>query len=323
MMNLTNVVLFMSLVTAQAVSFFGIHTCAEGHKCVYKRGGALLSSVNGPGYHLKIPLITSHHEIQTTWQTDHLKDVICGSSKGGDAHLDISVVNRLDGSDACVLQAVREHSIDYDKPVIFDPISSSVAQFCKDYPLEDIYIKEFDKLDEVLLAELRKNVKSFGLEKCLEVKEVRIQRPKLKEDMRKRFEAIELEQKAKDLAIQEKETERIKLETQLQREVMEKERDQRTKEISLKTDKMMAEADAERQRIIDDKELATKKKAAEAERYRLEQMAQGNTALHTPEHIKLEGYRSAHNNAKLIFGNVPENAFFGLQGLEGTLSKTV
>ncbi len=78
---------------------------------------------------------------------------------------------------------------------------------------------------------------------------------------------------------------------------MEKEREQRKKEISLKTDKMTAEADAERQRIIDEKELATKKKAAEAERYRLEQLALGNSALHTPEHIRLEGNRSAHHNA--------------------------
>lgn len=78
---------------------------------------------------------------------------------------------------------------------------------------------------------------------------------------------------------------------------MEKEREQRKKEISLKTDKMTAEADAERQRIIDEKELVTKKKTAEAECYRLEQLALGNSALHTPEHIRLEDYRSAHHNA--------------------------
>ncbi len=302
-------------VSSQAMSFLGVHTCPQGHVCVYKRGGALLPTSNGPGYHFKVPLITSHHPIQTTWQTDHLADVLCGSSKGGLALLDIAVVNRLSDNQECVLRAVSEHGVDYDRPVIFDPISSSVAQFCKNYPLEDIYIREFDKLDEVLLAELQKNVKSFELDDCLEVKEVRIQRPKLDPEMRKRFEAIELEEKAKDLAEQKKKTERINLETQLQKEVMEQEREQKKQEISLQTSKMTAESDAERQRIIDDKELASKKKAAEAERYRLEQMAQGNAALHTPEHIKLELGRAAHHNAKLIFGNVPENALIGLAGL--------
>ena len=133
---------------------YGIHQCYQGHKCVYYRGGLLLSEINEPGYHLKIPLITTHYNVQVTWQTDKLTNVICGSSRGGRAYLDIEVVNKLDNSKECILNVIGEHTIDYDKPLIFDYIPSEVAQFCKNYTLDDIVIRKFDKLDEVLLDKL-------------------------------------------------------------------------------------------------------------------------------------------------------------------------
>ena len=80
--------------------------------------------------------------------------------------------------------------------MIYDYIPSEVAQFCKNYTLNDIVIREFDKLDEVLLDKLRKNIDSYGLGDCLEIKNVRINRPKLNEQMRKIFESIENEEKA-------------------------------------------------------------------------------------------------------------------------------
>ena len=43
---------------------FAIHRCVQGHKCVYYRGGQLLNTLNDPGYHFKIPFITSDHNVQ-------------------------------------------------------------------------------------------------------------------------------------------------------------------------------------------------------------------------------------------------------------------
>ena len=76
-----------------------------------------------------------------------------GSSQGGHAYLDIEVVNKLNSKDDCMLKVIGEHTIDYDRPLIYDYIPSEVAQFCKNYTLDDIVIREFDKLDEVLLRE--------------------------------------------------------------------------------------------------------------------------------------------------------------------------
>ena len=312
-MNIDTLMLAISLITTPGL--LGIHQCQQGHRCVYYRGGSLLNSFSDPGYHLKIPLITTHYPVQITWQTDKLNDVVCGSSRGGKAFLDIEVVNKLESSDYCIKKVVGEHTVDYDKPLIFDYIPSEVAQFCKNYTLDDIVIREFDKLDEVLLEKLNDNIGSYNLSDCLHIKKVRINRPKLDFDMQKKFESIENEQKAKELAIQQKETEKVRLEILTQKEVMEKERHQQTSRIEMKIQKEKAEAEAEKQKIIDLKDSESIKIKADSEKYRLERIAEGNDRLFSnPNYIILEGYKSAHNNAKIILGDVPQNAFLNMGG---------
>ena len=43
------------------------------------QGGALLSSTSGPGYHIMVPFLTSYRSVQTTLQTDEVKNVPCGT----------------------------------------------------------------------------------------------------------------------------------------------------------------------------------------------------------------------------------------------------
>jgi len=294
----------------------GIHKCEQGHVCVYYKGGKLLDNHNSPGYHIKMPFITDHHNVQITWQTDKLENVICGSDRGGTAYLDIEVVNKLKNTFECINDTLSEHTINYDKPLIYDYIPSEVAQFCKNYTLNDIVIREFDKLDEVLLKKLIENVESYGLKNCLSIKNVRISKPKLKHDMQLKFESIENEQKAKELALQQKETEKVRLEIITQREIMERERAQKTAEIEEQTKKAIAKSQFEIQEIKDNMEFEKVKKEAEGEKYRLEKIAEGNEMLlSNPNYIRLESYKSVAPNAKLIFGNVPQNAFMNFGSL--------
>ena len=73
-----------------------IHTVSEGHVGVYWRGGALLSDVTEPGFHLKLPFLTSIAEIQVTVQTDSVTQIPCGTSGGVLIHFaTVEVVNRL------------------------------------------------------------------------------------------------------------------------------------------------------------------------------------------------------------------------------------
>jgi regulator of protease activity HflC (stomatin/prohibitin superfamily) len=51
-----------------------IHKVEEGHVAVYYRGGALLQTTVGPGFHLMLPFLTTYKTVQTTMQTDEVKN---------------------------------------------------------------------------------------------------------------------------------------------------------------------------------------------------------------------------------------------------------
>ena len=54
-----------------------------------------------PGYHLKLPWVTTFANVQVTLQTDTVREIPCGTSGGTMIYFDtIEVVNRLDKSNA-------------------------------------------------------------------------------------------------------------------------------------------------------------------------------------------------------------------------------
>ena len=69
--NILNIITIFSLMCLSE-ALLGFHKCPEGHMCIYKRGGAKLDRLEGPGWHWHEPALTSVHPIQTTWQTDTL-----------------------------------------------------------------------------------------------------------------------------------------------------------------------------------------------------------------------------------------------------------
>ena len=275
MVNMVNIIIATLFGLAAFMLPAGLHTVKQGHMGVYFRGGRLLPEITEPGFHWKVPGMTHHENVQVTWQTDRLPEIVCGSSKGGSATLEIEVVNQLRNSASCVSRVVSQFGIDYDRPLIFDYIPSEVAQFCKNYPLEDIYIRRFDELDEVLMSKLRGVITTFGMGDCLSIQKVRIGRPKLSSAMRTRFEAIEHEEKEKDLAEQKKLTEKVKLEAQLQRAKMLSTQAQEESRIQMETKVLAAEKEAEIQEIQNAMQLKRAQAAAESHLMQKQREADG------------------------------------------------
>ena len=52
------------------LAIFGptLHQVPEGFVSVYWRGGALTDKIGSPGYHLKVPIITTYGLVQTSLQ---------------------------------------------------------------------------------------------------------------------------------------------------------------------------------------------------------------------------------------------------------------
>lgn len=59
----------------------------EGYVGVYWRGGALLDHISEPGYHIKMPFVTTMAEVQVTVQTDSVNNIPCGTSGGVVIHV--------------------------------------------------------------------------------------------------------------------------------------------------------------------------------------------------------------------------------------------
>uniref|UniRef100_A0A8C5XRD3 Erlin n=1 Tax=Microcebus murinus TaxID=30608 RepID=A0A8C5XRD3_MICMU len=140
----------LGAVVAVASSFFcaslfsAVHKIEEGHIGVYYRGGALLTSTSGPGFHLMLPFITSYKSVQTTLQTDEVKNVPCGTSGGVMIYFDrIEVVNFLVPN--AVYDIVKNYTADYDKALIFNKIHHELNQFCSVHTLQEVYIELFGK----------------------------------------------------------------------------------------------------------------------------------------------------------------------------------
>ncbi|XP_018617961.1 erlin-2 isoform X3 [Scleropages formosus] len=126
-----------------AALYSTIHKIEEGHTGVYYRGGALLTTTSGPGFHLMLPFITSFRSVQTTLQTDEVKNVPCGTSGGVMIYFDrIEVVNFL--VPTAVYDIVKNFTADYDKALIFNKVHHELNQFCSSHTLQEVYIGLFD-----------------------------------------------------------------------------------------------------------------------------------------------------------------------------------
>ena len=161
----------------------------------------------GPGFHMMIPFLTSVRNVQTTLQTDEVKNVPCGTSGGVMIYFDrIEVVNVLQPT--AVYDIVKNYTADYDKPLIFDKVCFGVFiikvsycfplqvhhelnQFCSGHNLQEVYIGLFDQIDENLKNALQSDLTEMA--PGLKVHAVRVTKPKIPEAIRKNYELMESE----------------------------------------------------------------------------------------------------------------------------------
>merc|ERR1719204_1534327 len=148
---------------------------------------------------MMIPFLTAVRNIQTTLQTDEVKNVPCGTSGGVMIYFDrIEVVNVLQNT--AVYDIVKNYTADYDKPLIFDKVHHELNQFCSAHNLQEVYIDLFDQIDENLKNALQADLTTQA--PGLIVLSVRVTKPKIPESIRKNYELMEAEKEAHVAKIQ-------------------------------------------------------------------------------------------------------------------------
>ncbi|XP_044228452.1 erlin-1 [Thunnus albacares] len=289
-----------------------IHKIEEGHLAVYYRGGALLTIPNGPGYHIMLPFITTYRSVQTTLQTDEIKNVPCGTSGGVMIYFDrIEVVNMLVPS--AVVDIVRNYTADYDKTLIFNKIHHELNQFCSVHTLQEVYIELFDIIDENLKTALQKDLNSMA--PGLTIQAVRVTKPKIPEAIRRNFELMEAEKTRLLITAQTQKVVEKEAETERKKAIIEAQKVAQVAEIQFQQKVMEKETEKKISEIEDAAFLARERAKADAEFYTAAKSAEANRLKLTPEYLQLMKYQAVAANSKIYFGQDIPTMF-----MEGTNS---
>merc|ERR1719412_117672 len=248
---------------------------------------------------MMLPFLTTVRNIQTTLQTDEVKNVPCGTSGGVMIYFDrIEVVNVL--QPAAVFDTVKNYTYEYDKPLIFDKVHHELNQFCSGHNLQEVYIELFDQIDENLKSALQADLTEMA--PGLKVHSVRVTKPKIPETIRKNYELMEAEKTKLMISTQKQKVIEKDAETERKKAVIEAEKEAHVAKIQYERMIMEKESNQRINEIEDHIHLAREKSKSDAEFYRVHKMAEANKLLLTPEYIEMKRIESLSNNQKVYFG---------------------
>ena len=295
------------LMALVSISIFALHKIEEGHVGVYYRGGALLESMAQPGFHLMIPFLTTYRSVQTTLQTDEVKNVPCGTSGGVMIYFDrIEVVNVLNAN--AVHEIVKNYTSDYDKPLIFDKVHHELNQFCSAHNLQEVYIDLFDQIDENLKSALQVDLTRMA--PGLTVHSVRVTKPKIPESIRKNYELMEAEKTQLLISNARQKVVEKEAETARKKAVIEAEKEAHVAKIGYERKIMEKESIQKMEEIEDSIHLARERSKSDAEYYKIQKQAEANKLLFTKEYLELKKYEATLSNRKVYFGPSIPNMFY-------------
>lgn len=277
-----------------------IHKIDEGHVGVYYRGGALLTSTSNAGFHLMMPFLTSVKSVQTTMQTDEVKNIPCGTSGGVVIYFDkIEVVNLL--SPDSVHSIVKNFTADYDKTLIFNKIHHELNQFCSVHTLQEVYIDLFSDIDEYLKTALSQDLSVMA--PGLIISTVRVTKPKIPETIRKNYELMEGEKTKLLISIQHQKVVEKEAETERKKALIEAEKVSMVAKIQYDQKIMQKESERKIAEIEVTMHVNKEKSLADAEYYKAQKETESNKAKLTAEYLELVKYEALSKNTKIYFGN--------------------
>lgn len=101
----------------------------------------------------------------------------------------IEVMNVLARS--AVIETVRNYTLEYDKPIIYDKVAHEVNQFCSRHSLAEVYISKFSDMDDLLLEVLQAGARQWA--PGVEIVGVRISKPRIPAEIEQHYQAMEAE----------------------------------------------------------------------------------------------------------------------------------
>merc|ERR1719282_425122 len=255
---------------------------------------------------MMLPFLTTVRNIQTTLQTDEVKNVPCGTSGGVMIYFDrIEVVNVL--QPAAVYDIVKNYTADYDKALIFNKVHHELNQFCSGHTLQEVYIELFDQIDENLKNALQADL--LEMAPGLKVHAVRVTKPKIPEAIRKNYELMEAEKTKLLISTQKQKVIEKDAETERKKAVIEAEKEAQVAKIKYEQNILEKEAMQKMETINDQMHVAKEKSKTDAEFYKIQKSAEANMLLLSSEYLELKKIEAMSVNNKVYFGPDIPNMF--------------
>ena len=235
----------------------------------------------------------------TMVQTDAVRSIPCGTSGGVVLNFEqVEVVNRL--KTHMVVDTVRNYTINYDKTWIFDKIHHEINQFCSSHTLQEVYITEFDTLDESLAAALQRDVNHWA--PGIEIIAVRVTKPRIPDSIRANYESMEAEKTKLLISREIQHVVELEAQTEKMRSVINAQREADVSEIAMQREIAEKEARKLIAQLEDSVHLAHEKAVADAAFYAAAKEAEGNKERLTPEYLRYTEILAMANNSKIFFG---------------------
>jgi len=258
-----------------------------------------MKSVTNPGFHVKLPFLTSFAEVQVTVQTDSVNHIPCGTSGGVMVNFDkVEVVNRL--RQDLVYDTLRNYTIHYDKTWIFDKIHHEINQFCSRHTLQEVYITLFDSLDEHLAQALQAGCVEWA--PGIEIISVRVTKPKIPEQIRRNFEQMEAEKTKLLIATEAQKVVEKEAETERKRATIEAQMQFDVSKIIMEKELMQKEINQKVAALEDLIHTGHEHARADGAHYAHLKEAEANQALLTQAYLEYMNILSVANNTKVYFG---------------------
>jgi len=293
------VVVLIGIVISIAAIIDGYHEIKEGYVGIYYKFGALQEEVTDPGVHMMQPFVSTYRSVLIRPEELTLRPVQAITKDGIEISFDgISVLSKT--TKGKVVTLIKKFGIDFKKVLIEDRIKEDLRIFCANKTIDEVYNEQFLQIVQAVRDEVDTKIQDLG-EGGVQILNLVIAKPDIPQDIAQNYKQVKVQWTEQLVAKQQKVTEEIKKETELLKAVADAKRQKEVLEIKIQEQIIETEG---KQKIseINNKIVRDKQNnLADIAKYAKDKEAAGNTALYSPEYVKLQVAQSLTNNTKFFF----------------------
>jgi regulator of protease activity HflC (stomatin/prohibitin superfamily) len=210
----------------------------------------------------------------------------------------VEVVNRLKRD--FVYETIHDYGVSYDKTWIYDKVHHEINQFCSSHSLQEVYIDQFDQIDETMKEVIQKDCTKYA--PGIEIIGVRVTKPRIPASIARNYEIMEEERTKVLIAYEKQKVAEKEAETMKKKAVSEAEKEAEVSKIFMEQKIMEKESLKRQQEIEDQAFLARMKSYSDSDYYKVLKEAEANKLKLTREFLELRFIESIANNTKIFYG---------------------